>query len=337
MMAQYSIPFCVALAHVRDPHDPRSFNEDALRDPQIRSLAQRVTITVGEDRPTPLAAVVTVTLRDGRVLTRSVADFKGTPEQPARPERAAGEVPAADPPLHRQRHGRDVRSAAEPRERNRSRLDRRPAELGRDKQFGIAMTEHAGADNPHTRRIAEFVSTLTYERIPRAVRERIKLLILDSLGCAIYGARLEWCRILQATLRRAGRDAHDLGLGHAAAPLLPACGAGQRHAGAGLRARRRAPSRRAACGRRHAAGADRGGGEPRRPHRPGVSHRRRRRLRDRPARRPLHGAGAYRPGLAFRRDRRRLFGRRRRRAGLAPFAGRRPCTRSGSRARNRRG
>jgi 2-methylcitrate dehydratase PrpD len=82
MMAQYSIPFCVALAHTRDPRDPRSFNDDALRDPQITSLAQRVTITVGEDRPTPLAAVVTVTLQDGRVLKRSVADFKGTPESP---------------------------------------------------------------------------------------------------------------------------------------------------------------------------------------------------------------------------------------------------------------
>jgi 2-methylcitrate dehydratase PrpD len=82
MMAQYSIPFCVALAHVRDPRDPRSFDDAALRDPQIRALAERVTITIGADRPTPLAAVVTVTLRDGRVLTRAVADFKGTPERP---------------------------------------------------------------------------------------------------------------------------------------------------------------------------------------------------------------------------------------------------------------
>jgi 2-methylcitrate dehydratase PrpD len=82
MMAQYSIPFCVALAHARDPRDPRSFDDTALADPQIRSLAERVTITIGKDRPTPLAAVVTVTLKDGRVLTRSVADFKGTPERP---------------------------------------------------------------------------------------------------------------------------------------------------------------------------------------------------------------------------------------------------------------
>jgi len=58
----------------------------------------------------------------------------------------------------------------------------------------------ARPDNVHTRAIAEFVSALTYEQIPGTVRERIKLLILDSLGCAIYGAGLEWCRILRQTL-----------------------------------------------------------------------------------------------------------------------------------------
>ena len=59
----------------------------------------------------------------------------------------------------------------------------------------------AGADNVHTRKIAEFVSTLSYDRIPGEVRERIKLLILDALGCGLYGAQLEWCRILQSTLK----------------------------------------------------------------------------------------------------------------------------------------
>jgi aconitate decarboxylase len=59
---------------------------------------------------------------------------------------------------------------------------------------------HAVADNVHTRKIADFVSGLSYEQIPAAVRDRIKLLILDSLGCAIYGADLEWCRILRGTL-----------------------------------------------------------------------------------------------------------------------------------------
>jgi aconitate decarboxylase len=62
------------------------------------------------------------------------------------------------------------------------------------------MSDHAKVDNVHTRRIAEFVSGLTYNAIPLEVRERIKLLILDSLGCAIYGAKTPWCEILQASL-----------------------------------------------------------------------------------------------------------------------------------------
>jgi 2-methylcitrate dehydratase PrpD len=61
------------------------------------------------------------------------------------------------------------------------------------------MSDHSSADNIHTRRIADFVSQLRFEQIPEHVRERAKLLILDSLGCAIYGAKLEWCRILQET------------------------------------------------------------------------------------------------------------------------------------------
>src|SRR5712691_11292714 len=61
------------------------------------------------------------------------------------------------------------------------------------------MAAHSGANNIHTRKIADFVAQLRYEQIPAEVRERIKLLILDSLGCAIYGAKLEWCRILQNT------------------------------------------------------------------------------------------------------------------------------------------
>ena len=64
------------------------------------------------------------------------------------------------------------------------------------------MAKHVGADNAHTRKIAQFVSTLSYERVPQQVRERIKLLMLDSLGCAIHGAQLEWCRILRGALEK---------------------------------------------------------------------------------------------------------------------------------------
>jgi aconitate decarboxylase len=56
------------------------------------------------------------------------------------------------------------------------------------------------AGNPHTRAIADFVSSLTYDAVPQPVRERIKLLILDAIGCGIFGAGQPWCTILQGTL-----------------------------------------------------------------------------------------------------------------------------------------
>jgi aconitate decarboxylase len=62
------------------------------------------------------------------------------------------------------------------------------------------MSEPGAVDNRHTRRISEFVSGLRFEAIPAEVRTRIKLLILDSLGCALYGADLPWTRILKEAL-----------------------------------------------------------------------------------------------------------------------------------------
>jgi 2-methylcitrate dehydratase PrpD len=84
MMSQYSLPYCVALAHFHDPRDPRAFNEANLDDPQIRALCERIKITLDTEprHHAPLAATVTVSLKDGRVLTRRVTDFKGTPERP---------------------------------------------------------------------------------------------------------------------------------------------------------------------------------------------------------------------------------------------------------------
>lgn len=64
------------------------------------------------------------------------------------------------------------------------------------------MAKQSTSDNPYTRGMAAFVSGLTYDRIPEEVRHRNKLLMLDSLGCALYGADLEWSRILQDTLER---------------------------------------------------------------------------------------------------------------------------------------
>jgi 2-methylcitrate dehydratase PrpD len=65
-----------------------------------------------------------------------------------------------------------------------------------------ARAAETAAGNPYTQGMAAFVSGLRYERIPAEVIERIKLLMLDSFGCALYGADLEWSRILMRTLQQ---------------------------------------------------------------------------------------------------------------------------------------
>jgi len=57
------------------------------------------------------------------------------------------------------------------------------------------------ADNPYTRGIASYIAKQRYEDIPDKVRERLKLVMLDSIGCGIYAAELEWSRILIDALK----------------------------------------------------------------------------------------------------------------------------------------
>jgi aconitate decarboxylase len=59
---------------------------------------------------------------------------------------------------------------------------------------------NAASGNLHTRGMAAFVAGLAYERIPAEVIARIKLLMLDAFGCAIFGTGLEWSRILSDAL-----------------------------------------------------------------------------------------------------------------------------------------
>jgi 2-methylcitrate dehydratase PrpD len=71
MLAQYSIPFSVALALCREARDPESWVETALADPQIRSLCRRVKLVPeprGEHGGT--ASTVTIALVDGRRFER---------------------------------------------------------------------------------------------------------------------------------------------------------------------------------------------------------------------------------------------------------------------------
>jgi len=126
MMAQYSIPFCVALALYRNPVDPRSFDDSAARDPQILGLASRVRMSVAPppDNRADLTTTVTIALKDGRSFTRRATDFMGTPERPLGARRIAREIPADRRRAPRRRDGARLRPSAESRERERSRLDR---------------------------------------------------------------------------------------------------------------------------------------------------------------------------------------------------------------------
>ena len=175
------------------------------------------------------------------------------------------------------------------------------------------------SNNPHTRAIAQFVAQLRYEDIPAEVIARIKLLILDALGCALYGSDLAWSRILRTTLGKLDTTKACRVWGTAERLSAPHAALGQRHADPELRARRRAPPGRAACRRGDFAAAARGHRIAPRHERARFPARRRRRLRDRAARRQMHGAAAYRAGLALRRHGRGVFGGGRRRGGVAAF------------------
>jgi 2-methylcitrate dehydratase PrpD len=49
-----------------------------------------------------------------------------------------------------------------------------------------------------TRDLAQFAAALRYEDIPREAVERIKLSVLDSIGCCLFGATLPWTRKVAA-------------------------------------------------------------------------------------------------------------------------------------------
>ena len=83
MMAQYSVPFSVALSLYRDARDPRSFDDAVVRDPAILDLASRIKLTKALDQSRQdTTATVTIRLKDGREVSRRVTSFMGTPARP---------------------------------------------------------------------------------------------------------------------------------------------------------------------------------------------------------------------------------------------------------------
>jgi 2-methylcitrate dehydratase PrpD len=69
MLAQYSIPFCVALALFREARDPESYDTTALADPAIRALTRNVKLVPeAGDGHGAAGSTVTIALADGRTF-----------------------------------------------------------------------------------------------------------------------------------------------------------------------------------------------------------------------------------------------------------------------------
>ncbi|MGZ8228699.1 MAG: MmgE/PrpD family protein [Burkholderiales bacterium] len=86
MQAQYSVPFCVALALHRDPDDPKSFSESALTDPAITGASRSIVLRKLEPASKNARRTrVTVRLKDGREVARDAETFKGMPSDPLSP------------------------------------------------------------------------------------------------------------------------------------------------------------------------------------------------------------------------------------------------------------
>ena len=83
-MAQYSTPFCVALAFYRDPLDPKQFSDASLADEKIRALCRKVRVEADNElvRENQFAARLTVKLNNGKVITHEVEVFPGMPRRP---------------------------------------------------------------------------------------------------------------------------------------------------------------------------------------------------------------------------------------------------------------
>ena len=81
MLAQYSVPFNLALAAYHDPRDPDNFNDTTAAEPRLRDLARRVTVTSAGGRK-GWSAKLEVALRDGRRFEGALDTFLGCPDTP---------------------------------------------------------------------------------------------------------------------------------------------------------------------------------------------------------------------------------------------------------------
>jgi 2-methylcitrate dehydratase PrpD len=123
-MAQYSTPFCTALALYLDPTDPRVFSDEALAHPGIGALARTARVTLRRAAPhdNALASRVTLKLKDGREVSAEAQDFRGMPANPLSREELRGKFLKLTAHRDRAKAERLFIRLGEPRRHRRSRL-----------------------------------------------------------------------------------------------------------------------------------------------------------------------------------------------------------------------
>lgn len=86
MEAQYSLPYCTALALTGDPGNPDAYSLDAIGNPALRELAQRVELQVDAESeaayPGRVGSRVRLQLDDGETREAATLDPHGSPADP---------------------------------------------------------------------------------------------------------------------------------------------------------------------------------------------------------------------------------------------------------------
>ena len=84
--ADHSLPYCLAAAAADGGVWPTSFEEDKLFDPRIRALLTKIKVVANPEIdalfPAVKRAIATLTTNDGRVLSETVDNAKGSPKNP---------------------------------------------------------------------------------------------------------------------------------------------------------------------------------------------------------------------------------------------------------------
>jgi 2-methylcitrate dehydratase PrpD len=81
---KFSTPYCIAAGFVRGNVGLGDFTEDAVRDPAVVALAQKVSFRIDPQNPYPRAFTghIRATLNDGRVIEERQPHFRGGAKEP---------------------------------------------------------------------------------------------------------------------------------------------------------------------------------------------------------------------------------------------------------------